>query len=314
MKQHSRIVYAGTPEFAVPALQALLDAQGVQVVAVYTQPDRPAGRGQKLTASPVKQLALEKGLEVEQPGSFTPGAIKKLADYRADLMVVAAYGLILPPAVLALPRLGCVNIHASLLPRWRGAAPIQRAILAGDTETGVSLMQMEAGLDTGPVYAMKRIAIGPEQIAAELHDELAYLGAQLLQESGGGLLAGRLTAVAQQPAAVTYAAKLQKSEAFLDWSQPAAVIHRKIRAFNSWPVAQTQLHNQVIRIWRASLASEAVPGQAEPGCVLAVDTGGIVVATGSGTLRILDLQRAGGRVLPAADFINAVDVRGTRFG
>lgn len=312
MKQHSRIVYAGTPEFAVPALQALLDNSGIEVVAVYTQPDRPAGRGRKLSASPVKQLAVERGLTVEQPESFIPSAIKKLADYEPDLMVVAAYGLILPPGVLALPRMGCVNIHASLLPRWRGAAPIQRAILAGDSETGVSLMQMETGLDTGPVYAKKRIPIGPEQTAAELHDELASLGAEMLRQCLSELLAGGLTAVPQESKAVTYAAKLQKVEASLDWAQPATVLHRQIRAFNSWPVAQTQLQHQVIRIWRARL-EDVDARQAEPGRVLAVDAAGILVATGEGALRILELQRPGGRVLSAAEFINGVDVRSMRF-
>lgn len=311
MNPRSRIVYAGTPDFAVPALQSLLDS-GADVVAVYTQPDRPAGRGRKLSASPVKQLALERGLAIEQPESFTPSAINQLAAYKADLMVVAAYGLILPRAVLDLPQRGCVNIHASLLPRWRGAAPIQRAILAGDSETGVALMQMEAGLDTGPVYARKSIPIGPEQTAAELHDELARLGAGLLRECLTELLAGKLSALPQDPAAVTYASKLQKSEAWLDWSQPATVLHRQIRAFNSWPVAQARLHDQVVRIWRARVVT-ADGRQAEPGCVTAAGVEGILVATGAGILRILDLQRPGGRVLPAADFINAVDVQGARF-
>jgi methionyl-tRNA formyltransferase len=311
MKQHSRIVYAGTPDFAVPALEALLD-MGAEVAAVYSQPDRPAGRGRKLTASPVKQLALQHGLTVEQPGSLSSSAVKTLAGYGADLMVVAAYGLILPPAVLALPRFGCVNIHASLLPRWRGAAPIQRAILSGDAETGISLMQMEAGLDTGPVYAKKRIPIGAEQTAAELHDALALLGAEMLREHLPGLLAGTLMAVPQESGAVTYAAKLEKSEAWLDWSQPAVALHRQIRAFNSWPVAQTHLQDQIIRIWRARLVDRDV-SQAEPGQIIAADAYGILVATGVGILCILELQRPGGRVLPAADFINAVDVRGARF-
>jgi methionyl-tRNA formyltransferase len=310
MKQASRIVYAGTPEFAVPALQALLDS-GVEVVAVFSQPDRPAGRGRKLTASPVKHLALQRGLIVEQPESFNASAVKTLAAYKPDLMVVAAYGLILPAAALAVPQLGCVNIHASLLPRWRGAAPIQRAILAGDSETGVSLMQMEAGLDTGPVYVKKSIAIEAEQTAAELHDALAVLGAGMLREYLPGLLTGGLQPVPQESAAVTYAAKLEKSEAWLDWSQSALALHRQIRAFNSWPVAQTRLQDQVVRIWRARAVSDAA--QAEPGRVIAVDAGGIQVATGAGVLCILELQRSGGKVLPAADFINAVDVRGARF-
>jgi methionyl-tRNA formyltransferase len=312
MKQHSRIVYAGTPEFAVPALQALLDS-GVEVVAVYTQPDRPAGRGRKLAASPVKQLALELGLPVEQPESFTSSATERLASFKADLMVVAAYGLILPRPVLALPRLGCINIHASLLPRWRGAAPIQRAILAGDAETGVALMRMEAGLDTGPVYAKKTTPIGSELTAADLHDALALLGAGLLREYLPQLLEGELIAAPQDPSAVTYAAKLQKSEAWLDWSQPAGVLQRQIRAFNSWPVAQTHLHDQVIRIWRASVA-DAAASSAQQGSILAADAAGILVATGGGILRILELQRPGGKILPAGDFINAVNLHGARFG
>ena len=312
MKQHSRIVYAGTPEFAVPALQALLDS-GVKVVAVYTQPDRPAGRGRKLAASPVKQLALERDLPVEQPELFTSPAIERLASFKADLMVVAAYGLILPRPVLALPRLGCINIHASLLPRWRGAAPIQRAILAGDAETGVSLMRMEAGLDTGPVFATRTLPIDPEQTAAGLHDALARLGAGLLRECLPQLLEGKLIAVAQDPSAVTYAAKLQKSEAWLDWSQSAGLLERQIRAFNSWPVAQTQLHDQVIRIWRA-VAVDTSAQYVQPGSIIAAEASGILVATGEGALRILELQRPGGKVLPAADFINAVDLRGARFG
>jgi methionyl-tRNA formyltransferase len=312
MSQRSRIVYAGTPEFALPALQALLDS-GSEVVAVYTQPDRPAGRGRKLTASPVKQLALAHGLPVEQPESFIPSAIERLAAYKADLMVVAAYGLILPRAVRVLLRLGGVKIHASLLPRWRGAAPIQRAILAGDAETGVSLMQMEAGLDTGPVYVKKGIPIVQEQTAAGLHDELAHLGAGLLREYLPALLAGTLPVTPQDPGAASYAAKLQKSEAWLDWSEPATALHRKIRAFNSWPVAQTGLHGQVIRIWRARLA-EMDAATSEPGRIIAADEDGIVVAAGEGGLRILELQRPGSRVVPAADFINAIDVRGARFG
>ncbi|HEX5056490.1 MAG TPA: methionyl-tRNA formyltransferase [Gammaproteobacteria bacterium] len=312
MKQHSRIVYAGTPEFAVPALRVLLDS-GVKVVAVYTQPDRPAGRGRKLAASPVKQLALERDLPVEQPELFTPPAVETLASFKADLMVVAAYGLILPRPVLALPRIGCINIHASLLPRWRGAAPIQRAILAGDAETGVSLMSMEAGLDTGPVYAKKTIPIAQGQTAADMHDCLARLGAELLRDCLPQLLEGKLAATPQDPSAVTYAAKLQKSEAWLDWAQPAGLLQRQILAFNSWPVAQTQLHDQVIRIWRASVADESA-SSAQPGAILAVDAAGILVATGGGILRVLELQRPGGKILPAADFINAVDLHGARFG
>ncbi|HEY3488085.1 MAG TPA: methionyl-tRNA formyltransferase [Gammaproteobacteria bacterium] len=310
MQQGLRIVYAGTPEFAVPALQALLNVN-TDVVAVYTQPDRPAGRGRKLTPGPVKLLAQQYSLPVEQPSSFTAAAVETLSRYRPDLLVVAAYGLILPPAVLALPRLGCVNIHASLLPRWRGAAPIQRAILAGDSVTGISLMRMEAGLDTGPVLATTQTPIGEEQTAAELHDVLAGLGAELLVRQLPALLTGKLRAVPQDLAAVSYAAKLQKAEAWLDWLQPAAVLQRRIRAFNPWPVAQTHLHDQIVRIWRARSVDKIATGY-KPGQIIAADANGILVATGAGCLRILELQRSGGKVLSAADFINAVNVHAAR--
>jgi methionyl-tRNA formyltransferase len=306
--QHPRVVYAGTPEFAVPALQALC-AAGIRPVAVYTQPDRPAGRGRQLTASPVKQFALQQQLPVAQPESFKdPSVIETLAAYRPDIIIVAAYGLILPPAVLNLPRLGCINIHASLLPRWRGAAPIQRAILAGDRETGVCLMQMEAGLDTGPTLAVRQVAIDSQQTAAELHDVLASLGAALLVEQWPALIAGRLTAVPQPQVGVTYAKKLEKAEAWLDWTQSAELLHRQVRAFNPWPVAQTRLDNAVIRVWRA----RPVAGDGRPGEVLKADAGGIRVATGAGALEILELQRPGGKPLAAADFLNAADLRGAR--
>jgi methionyl-tRNA formyltransferase len=308
--QQARVVYAGTPEFAVPALQALLDL-GIRPVAVYTQPDRPAGRGRQLLASAIKQFAVEQNLPVEQPESFKqPDVIAALAAYRPDIIIVTAYGLLLPQSILALPRLGCINIHASLLPRWRGAAPIQRAILAGDRETGVCLMQMETGLDTGPVLATSRLSIEPDQTAGELHDSLSRLGAELLAQQFPALIAGTLTPTPQEHASATYAKKLDKSEAWLDWSQPAEFLHRQIRAFNPWPVAQTHMAETVLRIWRARIAA-ATGGK--PGAVIQADTGGIRIATGDGALDILELQRPGGKPLAAAEFINAVNLRGVQF-
>ena len=303
-----RIVYAGTPEFAVPALQALIDSPH-RVVAVYTQPDRPAGRGRKLRPSPVKQLAEAHGLPVEQPASLRDtDARQRLADYRPDLMVVAAYGLILPREVLEIPPLGCVNLHASLLPRWRGAAPIQRAILAGDTETGITLMRMDEGMDTGDMLLRRAIPIGPQESAAELHDRLAALGAEVLSEALPDLLDGRLQGTPQDAAQATYAAKLDKAEARIDWQRPAAEIARQVRAFNPWPVAQADLDGQPLRIWNA----EAVPcpGPGAPGEVLAESATGIDVATGKDCLRITRLQLPGGRPLDAASFLNGRSLAG----
>jgi len=297
------IVFAGTPEFSVDALQALLDS-GHRVVAVYTQPDRPAGRGRRTVESPVKQLAMLHQVPVCQPHSLkTDEAQAALAALRPDLMVVVAYGLILPPAVLAIPRLGCVNVHASLLPRWRGAAPIQRAILAGDSETGVCLMQMEAGLDTGPVLACASCAIDADDTGSRLHDKLARQGAQLLAEHLDALERGELEPRPQDAALASYARKLEKSEARIDWSRSATELARMVRAFNSWPVAETRFDERQLRVW------EAVPlpadGSAAPGTVISATRDGIDVACGSGCLRILRLQLPGARAVPAADFINA---------
>ena len=307
-----RLIFAGTPDFAVPALQALIDA-GRAPIAVYTQPDRPAGRGRQLRASPVKVCARAAGIPVHQPVSLRDPAVwAKLTATAPDLLVVAAYGLILPPAVLAIPRLGCVNIHASLLPRWRGAAPIQRALLAGDDETGICLMRMEAGLDTGPVLARAACPIPRGTTGGELHDRLAALGADTLRAALPDLLAGRLIAEAQNDALATYAPKLDKAEADLDWTRPALELERRVLAFNPYPIARTWLDGQPLRVWRARAERESVT--AAPGTVLREDSAGIVVAAGSGVLWLTEVQLPGGRPLPAAAFLNAHRLAGQRLG
>ncbi len=291
-----RIVFAGTPEFAAQALRAVA-AAGHAIPLVLTQPDRPAGRGMAMQASPVKKLALELGLPVFQPTTLRDAQAQgTLAAIEADLMIVAAYGLILPQAVLDMPRLGCLNIHASLLPRWRGAAPIQRAILAGDPETGVCIMQMEAGLDTGPVLARATTPIAAADTAATLHDRLAELGAELMVRTLSRL---PLAAEPQPREGVTYAAKIEKAEAVIDWRLPAPEIDRRIRAFNPFPGAQAVLAGTSIKLWAAAPAS----GQGEPGRILAADRQGVLVACGEGALRITELQKAGGKRLPAAQFL-----------
>ncbi len=306
------LLFAGTPEFAAHSLQALLDSEH-QVLAVYTQPDRPAGRGRKLTASPVKALALEHDLPVLQPQTLREAEVQQaLADWQADVLVVVAYGLILPQAVLDAPRLGCLNVHASLLPRWRGAAPIQRAILAGDTETGVTIMQMDAGLDTGDMLYKVSCPIEPTDTAATLHDRLAGLGATALVETLRRLDAGEVQPEKQDDAQATYAEKLQKSEALIEWSQSAEVLSRTVRAFNPWPVAFTRWHDQNLRIWFAQALKET--RDAPPGTVLAESCEGIDVATGEGVLRITQLQLPGGKALDAGQFLNAHSLLGQRLG
>jgi len=298
-----RIVFAGTPEFAVPSLRAA--AQRNEVVAVYTQPDRPAGRGRGLAASPVKVEALARGLAVLQPETLkTQLSRDALRALQPDLLVVVAYGLILPQSILDIPTQGCWNVHASLLPRWRGAAPIQRAIEAGDSETGVCLMKMEKGLDTGPVLLSLRTSIGAAETGGQLHDRLATLGAQVLADGLGLLRAGMRPVPQPQPdAGVTYAHKLDKAEARLDWSQPAEVLARKVRAFNPWPMAEAQLAGERVRI-HGAIAVPVAHARA-PGEVLLASREGIDVACGEGALRIRVLQREGGKAITAADYLNA---------
>jgi len=305
MTRPLRLVFAGTPEFAVAHLAACR-RDDVEIVAVYTQPDRPAGRGRALAASPVKSAALAAGMTVEQPESLRAREVQdRLRAYAADLLVVVAYGLILPRKVLAIPARGCWNVHASLLPRWRGAAPIQRAILAGDKESGVCLMQIEAGLDTGPVFLRRSIAIAADETAGSLHDRLATLGAGILSEGIDLALDGRMPRPQPQAAeGVTYAAKLDKAEARLDWTQRAVELERKVRAFDPWPVAEATLGGETLRVWRAQLVAETVAGAA-PGAVIHAGSEGIDVACGEGALRLTEVQRAGGRRMAAAAFVNA---------
>ena len=313
MSDPLKIIFAGTPDFAASALESLLTTPH-QVVAVYTQPDRPAGRGRKLQPSPVKRLALEHGIEVRQPEKLKdPQDQEALAALGADLMVVVAYGLLLPQAVLDAPRLGCINIHASLLPRWRGAAPIQRAILAGDDESGITIMQMEAGLDTGPMLHILKTPILQDDTGGSLHDRLADLGARALLESLGGIAGGSLIPHPQDDELATYAKKLDKGEARIDWSQPAVVIDRQVRAFNPWPVAQCDYQGKAMRVWQSLPLEQATPDDSEPGQVLEAGKTGIDVATGEGVLRILNLQMPGKRAMSAADFLNAHNLDGVVF-
>ena len=295
-----RIIFAGTPDFAAEALAALLNTSH-EILAVYTQPDRPAGRGRKLKPSPVKQLALEHQLPVLQPATLkTEENIGVLRGFDADVMVVAAYGLLLPPEVLSLPRYGCLNIHASLLPRWRGAAPIQRAILAGDSESGITIMQMDAGLDTGAMLLKKSCPIAPQETSASLHDRLAELGAQAIVEALNQL--SDLEATPQDESQVTYASKLSKSEALIDWHRSGEELARQVRAFNPWPVAQSIVNGQTLRIWTA--LPQTGQTEASAGTIIRVDKQGIDVACGKGVLRITRLQPAGSKPMDVAAFLN----------
>jgi methionyl-tRNA formyltransferase len=301
MSQALRLVFAGTPEFAAEHLKALLASQH-EIVAVYTQPDRPAGRGQKLMPSPVKQLALENNIPVLQPPTLRdPAAQAELAGLNADLMVVVAYGLILPQVVLDTPRLGCINSHASLLPRWRGAAPIQRAVQAGDAESGVTVMQMEAGLDTGPMLLKVSTAITSEDTGGSLHDRLAELGPPAVLQAIEGLAAGTLKGEVQNNDLATYAHKLNKDEARIDWSRPAVELERLIRAFNPWPICHSTLNGEALKV----LAAQPADGHRAPGEILSASRDGLIVACGEGALRLTRLQLPGGKALNFADLLNS---------
>ena len=322
-----RLGFAGTPEFAVPALEALAVAH--RICAVFTQPDRPAGRGQTLHSSPVKACATLRGFPVYQPASFkSPQTLELLRGLALDALVVVAYGLILPPAALECPRLGCINIHASLLPRWRGAAPIQRALLAGDATTGVTIMRMHAGLDTGPMLAVRSVGIGERDTAQTLQDRLARLGAELVGETLNALNQGGIREVPQPTEGVTYAEKINKAEARIDWRRDADHVLRQVRAFNPWPIAETRLNGVQLRILDAELCEtparvDAAPGvataaasgiaTAAPGTVLAAAEHGIDVVCGRGVLRILRLQLAGRKSLGAREFIQGQRLDGARF-
>jgi methionyl-tRNA formyltransferase len=309
-----RIIFAGTPDFSVPCLHALR-AAGQEIVAVYTQPDRPAGRGRKLSPSPVKEAALALGLPIFQPQTLRDeAAIHALQAHKADLMVVVAYGLLLPQAVLDAPRLGCVNVHASLLPRWRGAAPIQRAILAGDSETGVTIMRMEVGLDTGPLYLIRRLPLDLRETGGGLSDKLSRLGGEALVEALPGIADGSLVPSPQDDSQANYAHKLAKAEAEIDWSRPAVEIDRLIRAFDPWPVAQTRLEGVSLRLWGCEPTARVAPAASAPGQVLAAGKAGIDVATGAGVLRLTRLQPPGKKPMSAAEFLNARRLDGARFG
>jgi methionyl-tRNA formyltransferase len=305
-----RIIYAGTPDFSVAALQALIQSPH-EVIAVYTQPDRPAGRGRDFKASPVKEKAMEHGIPVYQPVTLkSEQAQEEMRALGADLMVVVAYGLILPAAVLAMPRLGCINIHASLLPRWRGAAPIQRAILAGDKKTGVTIMQMDEGLDTGDMLAVAECEIAADDTGASLHDRLMTLGASALMSVLPAIADQAVSAVRQNEADACYASKLTKAEAKIDWQLPAERIQRAIRAYNAWPVAYCYYEKNnkpaLLRLWQAEvLPQNANATDVQPGRVIAETAAGIDVATGNGVLRITQLQAEGKRRMSATDFLNA---------
>lgn len=299
------IVFAGTPEFAVPALKHLVE-KGYLITAVYTKPDRPSGRGQKITQSPVKSFALIHQIPVYQPETLKdPNEQRQLADLNPDLIIVAAYGLILPASVLKIPKLGCINIHASLLPRWRGASPIQHAILSGDEQTGITIMQMDVGLDTGDILYQIRCPIEKEDTSQILHNRLAELGALALAEALERLSSGSLRATQQEESGATYAHKIKKEDGNIDWKQPAIILERKIRAFNPWPAAYTHLKEKVIRVLQANVLDGSVEPAVLPGTILQASKLGIDVVTGNQILRLTQLQLPGSKVLFVKDILNA---------
>lgn len=317
MKQSLRIIFAGTPDFSVAPLQTLIDSEH-NVIAVYTQPDRPAGRGRKLTASPVKQLALDEKIPVYQPLSLKDSeAQQTLQALNADLMVVVAYGLILPQVILDAPKMGCLNIHASLLPRWRGAAPIQRAIESGDVETGVTIMQMDAGLDTGDMLIKLTTPINTDDSAQTLHDRLSQLGCDALMQTINGLLNKTIIAEKQDESLVTYAQKMHKEEALINWQEPAQNIVRKIQAFNPWPVAYTDFNGKPLRIWQARLASVEelanTSNHSQAGEVLSIIKAGFIVGTGDHPICIQQCQPPGKKTMQAYDFAQSRQLQGHQF-
>ena len=303
MSKPLNVIFAGTPDFAAMSLDALI-ASKHQLVAVYTQPDRESGRGKKVTMSPVKELALKHDIPVEQPINFKSADVKEaLAKYNADIMIVAAYGLLLPQSVLDTPKFGCINVHASLLPRWRGAAPIQRAIEAGDSETGITIMQMEKGLDTGAIISQASTSITDNDTGATLHDKLATLGAELLIQTLDRMASEQINAETQDDALATYAHKLTKKEAFIDWSKDASSIERTIRAFNSWPVAQSSIDHKTVRIWQAQVIDS--PSNESAGTIVQADKDGLVVACGHNQLLLTEIQLPGSRRMSVKDLLNA---------
>ena len=309
MQKKARIIFAGSPEFAVPTLNALL-ASRHEVVAVLTQPDRPSGRGRSLQPGPVKKAALAAGVPVLQPaGMKDPVIQEKLRELTPDLMVVVAYGMLLPETVLAIPVIACINVHASLLPRWRGASPIQSAILAGDAETGISIMQMDVGLDTGPVYCMEKLAITTQESAGELHERLAKLGGQLLVRTLDPILEGKLRPVAQFTEGVTYAGRIKKADGQINWTDSAVNIDRSIHAYNPWPVAQTSLRGEQLRCWSSCVAdrnaTETPQTGLTPGAVLGTNDAGIEVQTGCGVLVLTEVQAPGRKRIAARDFAHS---------
>ena len=304
-----KLAFAGTPDFAVPALDALV-AAGHSICAAYTQPDRPAGRGRHLQPSAVAQRANQLGVPLRQPAKFTAEAIDGLRELAPEALVVVAYGLILPTEVLAIPRLGCFNIHASLLPRWRGAAPIVRAVLAGDAESGITIMRMDAGLDTGPMLLTASLPIAPDMTAGALHDALAPLGAELIVQALAAVERGALKDTPQPADGATYAKKISKDEARLDWSRPAEELARAVRAFNPAPMAWSELDGERVRILSASPGAAAA---GDPGAIVAADADGLLVATGVGALRVTELQFPGGRPLSAQQAVTGRSLAGRRF-